>query len=49
MSKDIFPQSTPDLASRELASRAVYIHHTAADAADQMVVVVADPIFEASR
>jgi hypothetical protein len=31
------------------ADRAIHVDHTTADPADQMVVVVADPILEASR
>jgi hypothetical protein len=42
----------PVVARRETgggADRAVDVDHTAADSADQMMVVVADPILEASR
>ena len=35
--------------TRRVSSRAVYIHHTTADATDQMVVIVTDAIFEPSR
>ena len=31
------------------ADRAVDVDHTAADPADQVVMVIADPVFEASR
>jgi hypothetical protein len=35
--------------TRRVSNRAVYIHHTAADATDQMVVIVTDAILEPSR
>ena len=34
--------------TRRVSNRAVYIHHTTADSTDQMMVVVADAIFEPS-